>query len=635
MTFSETIIMTPSKSTTIPSAMLGHALAYAEIGWHVFPLHHPRVGASRTSCSCGDAECENPGKHPRTISGFKDATTEPDQIRSWWASWPNANIGIATGAVSGIVVLDVDAGKGGNESLAAAMDEHGEIPETVDSETGGGGAHIVFAHPKRPIKNSVGHRGWLGYAGLDIRGDGGYIVAPPSLHASTRRYAWKDRSSPFLAQTCCMPEWLLVRYDLVNRKPVATRERTTTTDSDEEIGRHWLGKALANVRDGTRNDTGLWLACQLRDAGLSEVCAAGFLRDYAARVPVGEKAYTEREALHSLRQAFASPPRDQAKSSSVRSANHAAVAAAASPPTGAAAELREFYGKVAARKIFCVPWPWPQLTHLTQALLPGSITVVCGDPSVGKTFWCLQCLTYWHGNDHPCAAYFLEKSRLPYLRRLNAQIAGDTRLVDWDWSADNLPEIERKLGPVSQTIDEVGRLIYTAPGERVTLDSVRAWILQQASAGKRVLLVDPITAAAAGVDRWTQDDDFVLETQKILEAHGTSLVLVTHPKKGNRPGVASGHDVSAGAAYYRFSDTNIWLNRLKKPRRVRYVRSVGNGSQQDSGSFEYFVQLHKTREGRGGGMDIAFAFGEGLKFAEQGVVLKDLPEKDAEGGQAA
>jgi hypothetical protein len=144
-------------------------------------------------------------------------------------------------------------------------------------------------------------------------------------------------------------------------------------------------------------------------------------------------------------------------------------------------------------------------------------------------------------------------------------------------------------------------------------------------ANKRVLIIDPITAAHAGVDRWTKDDDFVLAAQSLLNRHGASLILITHARKGNRPGVPTGHDMGGGAAYYRFSDTTIWVKKLKKPRRIKYQTRMG----PVAGKVSLFFDLHKTREGRGQGLELACTFGADLKFIEHGIVLNDLPDEEA------
>src|SRR2546427_13223225 len=93
--------------------MLAAVLVYAQRGWSVFPVYTVVNG----QCSCGNTACASPGKHPRTTHGVQDASTDEATIRQWWCRWPGANIGIRTGAVSGLVVLDVDPRHGGDASL--------------------------------------------------------------------------------------------------------------------------------------------------------------------------------------------------------------------------------------------------------------------------------------------------------------------------------------------------------------------------------------------------------------------------------------------------------------------------------------------------------------------------------------
>ncbi len=176
------------------------ALTYAAAGWHVIPLHSIRDGA----CTCGKPDCASPGKHPRTKNGLKDGTTDPAVIERWWGQWPNANIGVCTGAASGIVVLDIDPRHGGDESLDAFIHEHGELPATIEALTGGGGAHLIFVHPGGIIRNRTGL-----LLGIDVRGDGGYIVAPPSAHISGGHYGWRDGRGPDETKPAALPQPLL------------------------------------------------------------------------------------------------------------------------------------------------------------------------------------------------------------------------------------------------------------------------------------------------------------------------------------------------------------------------------------------------------------------------------------------
>ncbi len=132
-----------------------------------------------------------------------DVAAGPEQLRRWWRRWPGANVGVVTGAVSGLVVLDIDPRHGGGDSLATLERRHGPLPHTVVSLTGGGGQHLYFAHagptvPSRPIG-----------PGLDIKGDGGLVICPPSAHVSGRTYVWETRCAPGEVAVAEPPRWLL------------------------------------------------------------------------------------------------------------------------------------------------------------------------------------------------------------------------------------------------------------------------------------------------------------------------------------------------------------------------------------------------------------------------------------------
>ena len=127
------------KTLTRVKSRKASALQCAAHGWRVVPLY--RVENGNCACARGKA-CPHPGKHPRTLHGVKDATTDRKQIKAWWGKWPNANVGIATGALSGIFVLDVD-GNIGKASLKALEAEHGRLPKTVTVKTGNG-RHLYF-----------------------------------------------------------------------------------------------------------------------------------------------------------------------------------------------------------------------------------------------------------------------------------------------------------------------------------------------------------------------------------------------------------------------------------------------------------------------------------------------------------
>jgi hypothetical protein len=160
------------------------ALEYAGRGWAVFPVKRDKT--------------------PRTEHGFKDATTDPQQIRVWWERWPDAGVGVRTGAGSGLLVLDVD-GEAGADALRELERRHGEPPVTAAATTGGGGRHVYFAHPGGDIRNTAKKLG----PGLDTRGDGGYVVGPPSAHESGGAYAWESGRHPGDVGIAPPPGWML------------------------------------------------------------------------------------------------------------------------------------------------------------------------------------------------------------------------------------------------------------------------------------------------------------------------------------------------------------------------------------------------------------------------------------------
>jgi putative DNA primase/helicase len=145
-------------------------------GFRLLPVSNPHSGGPAA------------GKKPLIRGWQKSATTNADQIRAWLSQWPHANLGIATGAESGIIVLDVDPKNGGLKSFAR-LEQAIELPPTLTVKTGSGGYHYYFQYPVgMTIGNTAGGLG----PGLDIRAEGGFVVAPPSLHACGQKYEWAN-----------------------------------------------------------------------------------------------------------------------------------------------------------------------------------------------------------------------------------------------------------------------------------------------------------------------------------------------------------------------------------------------------------------------------------------------------------
>lgn len=262
--------------------MLAHALAYAAAGWPTFPL---RPG----------------GKVPATRRGFHDASTDPDVIEQWWTRMPGANVGIATGR---LVVIDIDAKDGapGWQSWCDLLGVHvpaGPEPVTWEVDTPTGGAHFYYLAPAVPIRNSAGKLG----AGIDVRGAGGYVVAPPSV-VPAGRYTMARTMTPRP-----LPDWLhaLLVPTRPARQPFASlRRRLETAATGHRYGETAFDREVAAVRSagaGTRNDTLVRAAFNL-----GQLVDRGDLDRYTVTTALLDAAQsaglTESEALATIRSGF-------------------------------------------------------------------------------------------------------------------------------------------------------------------------------------------------------------------------------------------------------------------------------------------------------------------------------------------
>lgn len=245
------------------SETLGWALRYATLSLPVVPLH----GIDGTNCTCGKADCSSPGKHPLLWRGLKDATVDPERLTGWFARWPTANLGIVTGG--SVIVLDVDGAAG------AASIEGKVIPPSWTAKTGRG-QHIWFKHPGGTVPNFA-HR----LPGLDLRGDGGYVVVPPSVHVSGVGYVWS--MSPWDCDLAEAPAWVL---ELIASPTPQTpsvlriaRQRNPTPDAPTP---DWAA-LLQGVPEGQRHDVAVRAAGHYLGIGIDPEDVEEMLLGFAAR----------------------------------------------------------------------------------------------------------------------------------------------------------------------------------------------------------------------------------------------------------------------------------------------------------------------------------------------------------------
>jgi len=289
--------------------MMAAALRYLARGWAVFPLHWP----TSAGCSCGNHECDNIGKHPlgpAAPHGLDDATQEPLAIVSWWRRWPLANIGLPCGG-NGLAVLDVDPRNDGTTSLGRLERVVGVLPGTICQVTGSGGCHLVYAHPGHKVKSNSAAFG-DDMPGLDVKGDGGYVVVAPSLHASGERYEWigDDYTSPAAA-------WPSVLSRLLDPQPAVPAVRPLFS-SPAYIGKGYGSAALQGEctqlrgapkgkRNDTLNEAAFSLGQLVAVGALEETTVVDILTDVAREV--GLTATETRLTIVSGLRSGASAPR--------------------------------------------------------------------------------------------------------------------------------------------------------------------------------------------------------------------------------------------------------------------------------------------------------------------------------------
>ncbi len=188
-----------------------------------------------------------PDKAPCTAHGFEDATTDPARITAWWNKWPEANVGVPTGRASGLLIIDLDTYKPGAMTVGEFEEKYGAVSHTTTVRTGGGGLQFYFAYPSgEEIRNSAGMLG----PHVDVRGEGGYILTPPS--ATALRYEWANK-----APLAPVPPKLLEALRDEPRSPNGRSGRTGAGATIPDDG--------GPIHEGARDETLARIAGRLHD----------------------------------------------------------------------------------------------------------------------------------------------------------------------------------------------------------------------------------------------------------------------------------------------------------------------------------------------------------------------------------
>ena len=456
-----------------------------ELGWSVLPCWWTVAG----KCACGQKGCAS-GKHPigrLAPHGSKDASNDPALIGDWWERYPLANPAASTGR--DFWVLDLD-GLDGIRAFNAIADTHEDLPEVPVALTGGGGKHLYFS-PDSRIRNGAK----LGGQPIDVRGTGGYVLVPPSGHASGGSYQWELPPTKYELEPA--PDWLI---DMVTTGPATGNGAATMTMLGDFTTQPGAGK-------GQRND----ILCKL---------VGGYLREHGTTAKLFDLAVAWGNRC--------SPPMPETQVRKTIMALAQKHTTNTPPPTKRKIVM-DPYNAIAPEDIV---WLWQNRVPL------GKLTIVCGDPGLGKSFVSLDIASRVSAgiafpDGAPC-----EQGKViicscedgpgdtirPRLDAMGADVANVFNFAGM--AGDNDLVIPFRLDQDIPALDEF-------------LDDMT---------GVSLLIVDPISGFMGATDSHVNAAvrGVLAPLAKLAEKHAMALLAITHPSKG--PGKAL-HKVMGSLAF--------------------------------------------------------------------------------------
>lgn len=265
----------------------------------------------------------------------------------------------------------------------------------------------------------------------------------------------------------------------------------------------------------------------------------------------------------------------------------------------------------------------PQLSNLTQALLPGTITLFCGDPGSRKSWFLLEQAWRLKQEGSSVAILMLEEDTRFWQRRANAQMAGLIGMTNFEWIKTNPDQTRRAYRDFRTHLDDFTSVLH-CPENIPTLTAVSDWIIGEIKKGTEVIIVDPVTAAIAEKKEiWQEDQEFLFRVKMALKGSRKSRVfIVTHPRteqlKTGKPSLAG---LAGGQAYPRFSQCILWL-RIYNPAESADI-DAGGGNTLFNAPYFNSLEILKSRSGPGAGRGVATDFDPASGcFTELGVVTE-------------
>ena len=260
-----------------------------------------------------------------------------------------------------------------------------------------------------------------------------------------------------------------------------------------------------------------------------------------------------------------------------------------------------------------VALPFAETSRLSKALWPGTTTLLCGGPGSGKSFLLLQMLWYWISHGIKACCYELEEDVDYHLYRALVQFSGKPGLLDDDWVRVNKVHVDNAWSKYRPQIKILSQCLESSQTFAETLPMLSKWVAKKADAGYRVICIDPISVAEKSAKSWEDDRKFIRDIARITTEKQCSVVLVTHPKPGQKRYTLD--DMAGGSSYQRLCQTALWLNKCEGGKTVEILSP--HGSYETTCTHE--LALSKCRNGSGQGNRIAFDFKQ-LLFTEKGIM---------------
>jgi hypothetical protein len=283
---------------------------------------------------------------------------------------------------------------------------------------------------------------------------------------------------------------------------------------------------------------------------------------------------------------------------------------------GCADKLSEKFDKIISGELTTIKFPFRWTSFLSNALLPETVTILCGNVGASKSFMLLQWLIFWFTQNIKCVCYELEEDRNFHSQRALSQIAGNSNLTDFDYIKDN-PEIAKQaISEHSDFINNFGRCIEACPESQLTQPQIAEWILAKAKAGNRIIALDPVTALAQPKESWLSDNAFLQNIKRTAVDYHCSIILISHPVKAvSMPDITQ---LAGGAAYARFAQTVLWLE-SHEPKHSSVETDCGTTDTEHNRT----LHILKSRNGTGQGRKLAFSFRkEDLTLNEFGLITR-------------